>query len=1310
MKKILSYVVIVAMLVTLVTPSVSLAAGNNQTTNTKEVTDAGSMPVGDEVIVLTQGDKTIGSYKTFEEAFKNIADYDYKTNKTEYVITLQKDIQEDVVIPANKKIAIDLNGNKLTNVKSHTICNNSTNIRVIDKKGGGVVDNITHGKAAVYNNIKSNIKLEGGTFTRSKEASTGDSSSGNNSFYVVKNFGTMTIYDGVSVKFSDHNLGLFSSLIGNGWQDAAAAEAGKNGEPKPSAATRKAAVLDIKGGKFVGGQITIKNDDFGELTVSGGEIVQPSEERAAIANNHKATIKGGFIEAKGKNGQAIYSRYFNTGANKGELKIQGGFFKSTGTVIQAQKGSILDVSAGKFETSSKDSYIFDVWENVNSKIKNGQYIGVTVDKVANREDVFVEGYGPQTDANGNITVDVTEAATVATVTDKEGKVFRYTSLGSALSNALSGSTVKLHKNITLEKDVKTSEYGITFDLNGFSVNGENVESSDGVLYMRTTYGAKPVEGVDSTMRIINSKETGGEIKGTLPVKFNSGNSTFELPGEIGSGVKLVTLEQDADAIKLGTASYLVYSDTTKDYIKNGGFKVTNSNGKSYIYGSYSSATKKAADGVVTLLHNYTGTEKIYSGSKSAVLDLAGHTYKHTGKDNVVVDVNHPNVEITIKNGKIETTNENAVGVQLVGAPYVSNMNNRSVILDKVEITVPGEVYGIVTNGTETGNKVVLKSSILNVKEGYGIYFPSTGSVTIDNSVINAKYTGVQMCAGDLTVKGEKTEINVTGQPVPKENGDGVIADGAAISVIDRDGYKELGKVVIENGKFRAAEGVAAVKAYKFDGSNKEQEWKEAGEVVDVVKGTFSSEIPENLFADKSFAQMEKDENGNYVVVEDKEAPVITFADTGKVLTSGKVYDTKELRFKVSDEKLKVVEIDGKPAPMEKDAFVIRGYGEHTIKAIDDLDNITEIKVNLVVEKGIISKDTAKVELVGTLYATGYELTQGIKVVVGDAVLKEGVDYTVTGNKAVNPGQYEMTIKGIKGQYEGEMTVKYTVHEPMNPYLAKVTGIKTYVNGDKNTFTVKFNEVAGADNYTVAYKKNGAKSWTYVSTNGKRSYQMKLKAGDTIEARVCANRTIVGKNFRSGYSSSSYRMIGNRNVKSVLSYSKRNLKVSWAKSKNNYKGGKLYYNVAYRTNNGKFKVKSVSANKMNLKVVAGKYYQVKVRPVIKVGSKKFIGSYEGAYANRYAKYSYIKTLKAGKRQLKVTMGKASGTTGYQVVYATNKSFRGQKYYTNNGASKVKRNITKLKSGKRYYVKVRAYKQVKGVKYYGPYSKVRSLKAW
>ena len=826
------------------------------------------------VVVLTQGEQSLGTYNSVERAIEEIKDYDYSTNKEEYVIKLQKNIQEDIVIPVKKKIAIDLNGHKITNVSSHTIYNNSTNIRVIDTAGGGIVDNVTNGKAAVYNNIKSNIKLAGGTFTRSQEASTGDSASGNNSFYVVKNFGTMTVYDGVTVKFSDQNPGLYSSLIGNGWQDAAAAEAGTNGEPKPSLASRKAAVLGIQGGKLIGGQITVKNDDYGELTVSGGEIVQPSEGRAAIANNHKAKIKGGTIEARGINGQAVYSRYFETGANKGELEITGGTFKSAATVIQAQEGSTLNVTAGTFETSNKESYIFDISENVKSTIKSGTYIGVTADKVANRTDAFVEGYGPQADVNGNIIVDVTEAGTVATVIDRNNNIVRYASLDSALGKASAGSTVKLHKNITLEKGVSTSNQpGITFDLNGYSIDGTNVKPGNSVVNMTVNYGWKPVEGIESTMRVINSKTTGGEIKGTTPVRFNSGDSSYQIAGEIGENVKLVTLDKDADAVKLGSAAYLVYSDTTKDYIKNGGFKSTGLNGKSYIYGSYSSATEKAADGVVTLLHNYIGTDKIYSGSKSAVLDLAGNIYEYTGKDNVIIDVNYPNVELTIRNGKILTTNESCDGAHLIGAPNASNMNNRGLVLEKVELTVPGEVYGIVTNGKETGNKVVLKDSILNVENGYGIYFPSTGNVEIDNSVINAKYTGIQMCAGNLTVKGDKTAITVTGQPQEKEGGDGPIADGAAISIIEREGYKDLGSVKIENGTFKSADEVKSVKAYTFNNTDKKEgEWPEAKDVVSVTGGTFSKV---DGVADFIPSGMELNESGTVVTKADAEAKIGT---------------------------------------------------------------------------------------------------------------------------------------------------------------------------------------------------------------------------------------------------------------------------------------------------------------------------------------------------------------------------------------------------------------------------------------------------
>ena len=57
----------------------------------------------------------------------------------------------------------------------------------------------------------------------------------------------------------------------------------------------------------------------------------------------------------------------------------------------------------------------------------------------------------------------------------------------------------------------------------------------------------------------------------------------------------------------------MYSEITKDYIKNGGFKITADDGTERIYGDYANAAGKAADGVVTRLHDYTGNDSIASG-------------------------------------------------------------------------------------------------------------------------------------------------------------------------------------------------------------------------------------------------------------------------------------------------------------------------------------------------------------------------------------------------------------------------------------------------------------------------------------------------------------------------------------------------------------------------------------------------------------------------------------------------------------------------------------------------------------------------
>ena len=144
-------------------------------------------------------------------------------------------------------------------------------------------------------------------------------------------------------------------------------------------------------------------------------------------------------------------------------------------------------------------------------------------------------------------------------------------------------------------------------------------------------------------------------------------------------------------------------------------------------------------------------------------------------------------------------------------------------------------------------------------EGLGIYFPCTGSVTIDNSVISAKHFGVQVCAGSLTVTGEKTAITATGAPQAKTDGDGPIIDGAAVSVVEREGYQDLGAVAIEGGTFTASDSSKAVKTYTFNSTDRtEGEWLEAGSVVTVSGGTFSDPIDEGICADGFAPQQNAD--------------------------------------------------------------------------------------------------------------------------------------------------------------------------------------------------------------------------------------------------------------------------------------------------------------------------------------------------------------------------------------------------------------------------------------------------------------------
>ena len=249
-------------------------------------------------------------------------------------ITLGADIEASIEIPAGVTIRLDLNGKTLTNeANKHTITNEGT----LTIKGDGTVDNVSHAKAAVYNKQGATATLSGGKFTRSKETGKSDSVSGGNSYYNILNQGEMTINSGVEVSQTGH----FSSLIDNGWY---------NGSENTAKINAK---LTINGGTFSGGLNTIKNDDFGDLTIKDGKFSNTSG--AVVLNWNIANISGGSFEVADSAKSVIANGYGNAEMDKGELTITGGTFTASndgaGNIFgyTGSNGGFVKISGGTFD-------------------------------------------------------------------------------------------------------------------------------------------------------------------------------------------------------------------------------------------------------------------------------------------------------------------------------------------------------------------------------------------------------------------------------------------------------------------------------------------------------------------------------------------------------------------------------------------------------------------------------------------------------------------------------------------------------------------------------------------------------------------------------------------------------------------------------------------------------------------------------------------------------------------------------------------------------------------------------------------------
>ena len=358
-KKVVSFALAAAMAVSVCTAALADEATNgatNEAAASEQVETQSDGETKDKAVMLTGeadpqdanvayvDNDTSKTYKTLQDAI---------TNAMAQVV-LTSNVTESVTIPAGKSIQLNLNDHKITNTAGkHTITNNGT----LTIAGNGTVDNVSHGRAALYNEKDATAIVESGAFTRSQEAGNSPSSSGGNSWYVVYNDGTLT-FNGGTVE----STGKFSSLIVSGQNDSSAVMTINNGNFSNGFIVIKAegGTTNITGGTFNSPEQTLQNWDS-ITTVTGGTLngaisswVWENSTTNGVTISGDAVVNGNLTAANYDNKSSIASSItINGGKINGELKKRNIDDAADATYT----GAKFEVTAGTFTKKFSASYL-----------------------------------------------------------------------------------------------------------------------------------------------------------------------------------------------------------------------------------------------------------------------------------------------------------------------------------------------------------------------------------------------------------------------------------------------------------------------------------------------------------------------------------------------------------------------------------------------------------------------------------------------------------------------------------------------------------------------------------------------------------------------------------------------------------------------------------------------------------------------------------------------------------------------------------------------------------------------------------------
>ena len=322
--------------------------------------------------------------------------------------------------------------------------------------------------------------------------------------------------------------------------------------------------------------------------------------------------------------------------------------------------------------------------------------------------------------------------------------------------------------------------------------------------------------------------------------------------------------------------------------------------------------------------------------------------------------------------------------------------------------------------------------------------------------------------------------------------------------------------------------------------------------------------------------------------------------------------------------------------------------------------------------------------------TGEEITQEITVYYSGRALSEGTDYTVSYENNTDLGTARIIIEGA-GNYRGTIEREFEIvkaSQPLSVSVGKIVNGRSAVvtiSGAQGALTAEIADPAiaeitnddGAGKITVRGLSTGVA--TLIVTAAETEYCRETVLETEIRVVPAASTHVEVTNVASG------------------------LKISW-----NEVAGARHYKV-YRGNKFLFSTTRAYATDKEVKLDNGiKYtYRVIASTTEDSSGDSTISRTGTGYRLLPVGITSLRNTEAGK--LAVTYGeKNPKATGYVIRFGLKADMSDAKVITVQGAGTLQRVLSGVRKGKTYYVQVRTYKLVNGVRFYSGYCTTKSLR--